>query len=310
MSKKLIAVAAAAALALTGLVASPASAYSFTYTENDSVGTNTGSSSKPFKHASPETNVVEATSSIEFTVNTTQAAASAFSVTASGGVRLLEALLDADGEKVKVGAGATSLTNLKASVTASASFYAYTTSTTAGKVIIKTADKEEVVYVASTVGTPYNVSAKFPPALNPFKASDIDVTVTDVFGNKHVETTAVAFSAGTLTTGVNGAADIVAPDAYTWHTTRKVWVGKVIGKEAAGPASVSVTLGNGSFDSEANGLPAPKLIAFNTLSAADLAAQISALQAQVASMVTKKRFNTLARKWNAAFPGDNVKLKK
>jgi hypothetical protein len=43
---------------------------------------------------------------------------------------------------------------------------------------------------------------------------------------------------------------------------------------------------------------------------AALTAQVAALTAQVAKRVSKKKYNTLARKWNAAFPSQKVALKK
>jgi hypothetical protein len=41
-----------------------------------------------------------------------------------------------------------------------------------------------------------------------------------------------------------------------------------------------------------------------------LTAQVATLTAQVAKRVSKKKYNTLARKWNAAFPSQKVALKK
>ena len=49
---------------------------------------------------------------------------------------------------------------------------------------------------------------------------------------------------------------------------------------------------------------------FFTVNALDLAAQVKALQAIVDRKVSKKKYNTLARKWNAAFPSQKVALKK
>ncbi len=77
-------------------------------------------------------------------------------------------------------------------------------------------------------------------------------------------------------------------------------------------------------------LGAPKAPQFLTFSTASLAEQVTALQAQVTTLtakvaamqaildvsrldensVTQKKYNTLARKWNAAFPSQAVALKK
>jgi hypothetical protein len=43
---------------------------------------------------------------------------------------------------------------------------------------------------------------------------------------------------------------------------------------------------------------------------AALTAQVATLTATVAKRVSKKKYNTLARKWNAAFPSQKVALKK
>jgi hypothetical protein len=64
-------------------------------------------------------------------------------------------------------------------------------------------------------------------------------------------------------------------------------------------------------------------VAFSSVNAADLAAQVTALTAQVTALtaqlavsrliensVTQKKYNTLVRKWNAAFPSNKVALKK
>ncbi len=301
MSKKLIAVASAAALALSALVAAPANAAAFGVTVSQATDSSTAgtSATTAFTIKVPETNEIVSTTStttsraIKFVVATTTATGTV-NASVTGGLRILTQaqLDDAD---TTVATGTTSLS--VAAVSESATFYVYSTSTTAGTLTVTNDGNSYVKYIKGIVGTAYGISAKFPTAVNSSSNSSIDVTVTDVFGNPITETTAVAFSAGTLTTAVVGAASVVtSATAYTWNVTRKVWEGKVIGSTTPGGVALTVTLSGGLADQTANGFAAPVLSAFTSLSNADLSAQVTALTAQVAALTAD--YNALAAKWN------------
>jgi hypothetical protein len=328
MSKKLIAVASAAALALTALVAVPAQADLGDITVSLGVNnTNVATSAATAMTVGvPEENKIPGvgtTTALLFAVEPAVSGGNV-SATSSGGVKLLtEAQYNpAAGVDDATTATGTQSFSQNAVAEGAVNIYAYNTSTTAGTIKITVGDSIRTYWIKGIAGTPNTITATFPTALNSSTAGDIDVTVRDVFGNAITGASGTtlfntALAPSTLTTNVVGAADVVAPDRYTWNTTRKVWAGKVIGVEGGGQASVTVTLDNGGFDGADNGLAAASRVAFSTVSSADLAtqiknltAQVAALQATVAKRVTKKRYNTLARKWNAANPSAKVALKK
>jgi hypothetical protein len=352
MSKKLIAVASAAALALSALVAAPAYAYSHTVNVVDVSATSTGSASNPYVHNLPETNdLSEDFYYVDLQVDTTSVTATDVTLTASGGVRLLEEVIDAAGDAIAVGVGSTSLT-VKASRTTSKTVYAYTTSTTAGKIVIKTPDKEETIYVASLEGAAYNVASATFPTLFSGGSGDVTVALTDVFGNAITSKNPNAATedvfrkadadatTGTYLIGLQdnlelktlGATALTGSDAdwyyqaatKTWRFADRTDLSKKsisVDSSYSGPVSMSVILTVASLADV--GLPAPKTSAFSNTNATDLSAQVTALTAQVAALtaqldasrpkaksVTKKKYNTLARKWNRAFPSQKVALKK
>jgi hypothetical protein len=252
-------------------------------------------------------------------------------ITASGGVKLVEDNIDAAGEFLAIGAGSNSL-SLRASATNGASFYAYTTSTSAGKIVVKSADKEETIYIASEEGEVYNVASATFPTLSSGGEGTVVVKLTDVFGNPITKNNADVQTDSTSGTdyfyldttdldleilgGSEEGSDWVYVSATkSWRygdSSDKDVKSVSIASGFVGQVAMSVTL-TGSDFSEL-GLPAPKASAFSTTNAASLETQIAALTAQVATLkanrVTKKRYNTLARKWNAAFPSQKVALKK
>ncbi len=335
MSKKLIAVASAAALALSALVAVPAQATFAAPTITDA-GTGTGAvATSPLLNGPNVLNTIvnnadgdgQATntavrfdysgltngkviqlsttsSTIKFLPRSTAEALTGETINAASGTQTLD---------VAVAAGA-------------AKFYVYNTSTTVGTFSVSYDGNTTVYHIRAIQGAPYNISVKFPAALGAAQTGDIDVTVTDRAGNA-IEGTSngVGFTADnnnsgglTLTTAVVGAASFVtSATAYSWNTVRKVWVGKITAGADGGNVALTVTLNAASL--AAVGFAAPVASAFGSIIAQDLAGlttQVATLQAQLAASrpkatsVTKKRYNTLARKWNRANPSDRVALKK
>jgi hypothetical protein len=177
-------------------------------------------------------------------------------------------------------------------------------------------DNVKVIYVKGTAGEAHTLTAKFPTSLNSSTASKIDATVKDVFGNTLTGSAGDAFGSSTLTTGRTltvaaiGAATIVDANAFTWNTTRKVWVGEVIGTVGGGQASITVTLDDPATDYETAELADPKLIAFSTANAADLATQITILEAKLANTVSKAKYNNLVVKYNKITRGKKASLVK
>jgi hypothetical protein len=315
MSKKLIAVAAAAALALTGLVAAPAQASAFSVTVDGSAataGSVTADAVQP--HTSPIAgelihNGTTTGTVVRYVVTTT--AAALVEVSSAKGVKVLESLVDADNVALKLGAGTTGLSK-NTTAGGTYAFFAYTTSTTYGTVTIKVGSNSNTYFLKNRAGGAYNlVDVKFPSSLvagviEGDSTDYITFRITDVFGNALTD---AAGQAAITTFGVTA-------ESVQYSETLKVYRSKLHSAAATGNSAL-VTLTAPDGDLSVNGFPKSNLTAFSNLSAASLAEQVKTLTAQVADLqaivdrkVKKKRFNTLARKWNAAFPSQAVKLKK
>jgi hypothetical protein len=357
MSKKLIAVASAAALALSALVAAPASANSFTVgvigtadaSASASVKTTPATNAAPVNNALNHTEAVSATNTTVRFVVTTAVAGADVAVSSAGGVLVLDKLTDAEDKALKVGAGSTGVNGKSIAGAKTFTFYAYSTSTTAGTVSITSGGNTSLYYVRSLVGPVYNIaSAEFPSSIATNSMAPVYVKLTDVFGNPIVgsatgDNTAVvtvdAAGTGTISgtfddstlasaganklqiTAVGGTAVEFATTTtkgsgttWVWNVAKAAWAAQVEVGAVSGNVAVRLDL----VDNERTdaGFAAPRISAFSSLSGADLATQVKTLTAQLADSrskaksVTKKRYNTLARKWNAAFPSQKVKLKK
>jgi hypothetical protein len=260
--------------------------------------------------AVPEENSLVTATTIRFTVTPTSNAG-VVSASSTGAVKLLTSAQYEDAVDVAdITTGTQALS--EASVGAgNVVFYAYTTSTTAGTLTIANGGNTRTYYVKARVGAAYNVTAKFPATLNSATDSDIQATVTDIFGNAVTgATNGASFTSGTLTAGYFGSSQAGASaGAFLWNSTSKVWVSKVKGGAVAGPSSLSVTLAPTLGDqSVANGLAAPVTSAFSSLSSVDLADQVKALTTQVAALTAD--YNALAAKWNKKVANKKAPKKK
>jgi hypothetical protein len=324
MSKKLIAVASAAALALSVLVGvAPASAT----TTVSGGGNNSGLTAALAKVVTvPADNAVATSEVVTFTVSS--AADRTVSATATGGIKLLTTTADADGDEFKSTDGVQTL-GISTGVSTSVTFYAFTTSTTASTVVVNDGvGNTQTFYIKGTSVTPYNIAVTAPSSLSTSAdGNDLTIVVTDIFGNA-LET----LSGYHLTFSLVGA-EIKKEDATTalttdsgkqstadddWDSVAKNFAYSIVSPAATG-AAVSIKL---STDTAGTAVPAitgfakPVATYFKSFSTADLTAQVTALTAQVAALqvivdrkVTKKRYNTLARKWNRAFPSQKVWVK-
>lgn len=343
MSKKLIAVASAFALSAAALVAVPANAAALSVTAYGWSGTETATNTAktPVRHLSPITNTLNYDNSDDDASTETVVrffvdglTGDKVTVEASGGVKLLEEDfdVDSDGEftALEVGEGVGSLSFTFTSSDSEAEFFAYTTSTTAGTVKISANGNTQVFYVASYAGPAYNVSGSFPATVTPNASDDVYAyaTVTDVFGNKITGSNyddptkegdygvSYAFTKDTsrLVLSAVGATVASNGDDWIWNSTKGAWKSNGITTTLNGTVALRMDL---DADDLEVGFDAPIMVAFSSSSSASLADQVKSLTAQVAALqaivdrkVTKKRFNKLARKWNAAFPGQKVALKK
>jgi hypothetical protein len=321
MSKKLIAVAAAAALALTGLVAAPANATTAVTT----IGT-TGTVGK--SGADSTTNVIdidvpadndvaEAADMVKFTV--TSATNKTVSVTATSGVRVVDTATNlAESRNWLATEGKTSLA-VSTGNTNTVIFWAYTTSTAAGTVVVNDGvGNTQTFHIKGNFGAPYNIKVAAPTFVGAGQQARILVNVSDVFGNniagaanQRLEDVTDVVEHNILATVVGGDAAMVTDDgAFTWDTVRKAFVGKITGRTTDGQVALSIQLLNASAAIvEVDGLGVPADSFFKVFNSGDLSAQLAALQVIVDRKVTKKRYNTLARKWNRAFPSQKVWVK-
>jgi len=306
MSKKLIAIAAAAALALTGLVATPASATSITGVVIDaeasvsaSHASNTSADVPASAMTSRTLDYANSTSTSRNVVRyvVTTASATTVSVTSAGGVKVIKDLADADGVAYKIDTTVAS-TGVSGTTTASNltfTFYAFTTSTTAGSVVISTPSSSLTYYVKGLAGAAYNLgSVKFPTSIiqsqtEADSTAVVSYVLTDVFGNAITTGTAPTLTA--LGASASGS---------TYSTTRKVWEAVVYNATAS---SVAMALNLSATDLSTNGFAKPVKTAFASVSASDLAGQVTTLTAQVATLTATVSalttdYNALATKYN------------
>jgi hypothetical protein len=324
MSKKLIAVAAAAALALTGLAAIPANSAVGAFALSTITGKLSSSGDGTTADTAYTVKVPHAdellvdgasgTTSTAIRIDTTAPSANAvLSITATGGVKLLNSTQYAASSTTSAtGTSTLSLT----SIDGNATFYVYSTSTTAGTVLVSSSTGDsKTIYVEGVAGPSYNVAFTAPASVGISGTAKIIGTVTDVFGNKIESLVKGDFKVSV----VGGSAAAVSNTV--WRSTTKDYSIEVTGRSDAGPVAVSVELN--AVPDEIDALGAPKNTFFATMNVTDLetanaalTAQVTALQAQlansrpIATSVTKKKYNTLARKWNRAFPSQKVALKK
>jgi len=325
MSKKLIAVASAAALALTALVATPASAsYGLASVTIFTTGTAaTGAASAPIGVTVPDDNSLDLASAgttgdlIRVSVAVTRA--QKVTVAASGGVRLIDQPTDGT-NKYTAASGATSWTKTADDVASPAVivFYVYSTSTSAGSFTVTVGDSGSATYSVKGVNdTVANSGYKITDVKLPSSATvggkvAVSAVVLDAFGNQVTDGT-LALSALGSGTGTP------ATPTLSYSSTTKRHEGSFTAGSTAGQIAVSLefTLNAKFTDDVKAAFGTPVVSFFGITTTASLEAQLAALQAQVASLeakvaakVTKKRYNRLAKRWNAQNPNNKVKLKK
>ena len=306
MSKKLIAVAAAAALALTGLVSAPASASAITnvtvyhsgsnagtaltagHTDSDSaVMANTFAAARNVQFSTSVTNAATRTA-VRFDVNTA-AAASAINVTSTGGVKIIAAVAST----TKVDGGVTALNGSTVAGALTYTFYAWSTSSTAGTVVIDTGASKMTFYVKGVTGDAYNiVSPTWPKSLPQSSTTGkVTFTLTDAYGNPVTS----ALNAPTVT--ALGA----TPGAVSYNSTTKVWESTL--SVSASAQTVALQIAIQPNDLSTAGFAEPVGSAFTSVASGSLTAQVTALTAQVAALTATVAgltadYNSVAKKYN------------
>jgi hypothetical protein len=321
MSKKLIAVASAAALALTGLVGvAPANATAPTVTFTTQNGsatatTTTGTAAAPVRQNVPDTNTLADVSSVRKSATiafANIAAGDTLTVTTSGKVRIVTAqtIGSADVDVTKLGTQSFSRTFSDAPSGGNFSLFASVTDMETTEIkwsVARTGSTTSgSLFVKGVAGQAYALTDIVAPATLAKGASfEVRFKVRDVFGNQ-IETTPI-------TGAVAGAAhtvDAVWDSANKWHdatitsSTNRAFILTLDGLAGTNPDDVA-----GFADASIDSLQVVNSSGVSSQVAA-LTAQVATLTATVAKRVSKKKYNTLARKWNAAFPSQKVALKK
>jgi hypothetical protein len=306
MSKKLIAVASAAALALTALVAIPANAAVFNVVVTTSAGSAPADSDNSGDTATnavgihvPSSNVIRAgneangsnTTGTALRLVTTKSASSAsVTATATGGVLLYTTTSLADTPTVAGGVKSLTFTNTDANVT----MFAATTSTAAGTVVVNDSNgASETIHIKGISTMPYKVVLTAPATAALSGEFAITGKVQDAFGNDL--TTALDITSG-FTISTVGATAIAAGTKTLYTSSTKVYKWSFTAPDTATGTAISVAIAAGKTPTAVTALGTPVSSQFFTVTAVDLTAQVTALTAQVAALTAD--YNALAAKWN------------
>jgi hypothetical protein len=308
MSKKLIAVASAAALALTALVGvAPASAVAASVSLTGTGGTSPGTAASPVTQTVPFSNTLASTASATIAFSSILAD-DKIAITTSGKVKITAAKT--------VGAADLNVTTLGTqSFTATASgstfdAYAYTTdevtteikwtvtrpstgASQSGSLFIKGVD---------AASNPYNLeTVAIPTALAKGASFEVRVLIKDVFGNPNEATVSAA-----TVTGAANSVNLVWDPANKWHdatitsATDRSFVLTIDANGATADSDVDVA-----------GLPDNKLstvVVVNATGSVAAPAQITSLTAQIAALTAD--YNALAKKWNKRVASSTAPKKK
>jgi hypothetical protein len=315
MSKKLIAVASAAALALAGLVAVPTVAtanpapfnVSHTGAATNHVARDGSTAAKAIQINVPSADVIRSnaastlalgntsdSTAIDFAV-TTPGATDAITVTATGGVKVLTSTQAAAAATTSA-TGVQSLTVPAAN--GLANVFAYTTTTAGGTVVISAAGSSKTYNIVGLSVTAYKMAFTLG-ASNPISGKyTLTGTVKDAFGND-LTTALVASDFHTTILGGSAADTKKAVTAanYAYNATTKVYTITGAVRDSAGQQAVSLEVNTVAIRAtKVTAFGDPVLEAFFTVNAVDLAGQVTALTAQVAALTAD--YNALAAKWN------------
>jgi hypothetical protein len=293
MSKKLIAVASASALALSALVGvAPATALPFSASPTATVNhikveglstTGTGSNSDPYLAAVPSAGTVEAASLMKFSVSTT-IKSRAITVSTTSGIKLLDAPGDAT-NKYTAASGSASWSSTTDAAGA-AVFYAFPTTTTKGIITVTLDGDVTQIYVTGVAGPAYDITSVTLPSLEVSEKGAIVATVTDAFGNAVTSGTTTVTRVGT---GSNSGTNV----AYS--ATSKRWEGDITAGAVAGQLAVQVVLTVTETDATKAAFGAANSTFFGVINVS-AAGDVKALRAEIATL--KADYNKLAARWN------------
>jgi hypothetical protein len=333
MSKKLIAVASAAALALTALVGiAPATASSTAVLGAGFVassGVNDGTTADKAATVNvPSLNTLTAAGLTAGLLDIGATTGDVIEITTTGSVKVIRDLTGLDTDSANWNVSTLGKSTLTYGADQTDDSYVYSTSTTAGSVTVKvtsaTLSLTKTFYVKGVAGLGHALKVTGPSILTKTKVGVISATVTDIFGNAVEDQVAAAAAAGKISITVTRFPDASAsgPAAgLVWNATAKNYQGEITSASDS-PFTVQVTMvGGDAFAAipDIDGIADAedvKIFNVNSPESTTATTQVAALTAQLAALqiikdrkVSKLKYNTLARKWNAAFPSQKVWVK-
>jgi hypothetical protein len=279
MSKKLIAVASAAALALSALVAIPAAAAAPVVTLVGAVA-GTGTSSSNATIDVPYSNsVVRGQNAIEFTVSALETG-DVVRITTSGSVKAIDSAVNVPNSSVfdVTSAHKSSIEKTRTS-DANYVFMVQNTTTTAGTVVVSVSrtglTSSSTLYVKGVAGAPYKITdvTGVPTTMAKLATAAVTFKVTDFFGNA-VESLTLGSKTDNLT-------------APTWDSSAKVFK-TTLTAQSSGAFTVEFDLGADDIAGFADATD-------SYVSVVNFAGNAS-LATQVASLISD--YNKLATRWN------------
>jgi hypothetical protein len=294
LKKPLIAIASAVALTASFILTVPANATvtAAVTVDETSVATTSKVVSTPATPTVPADNKVDLSDTVKFVV--TVANNTSVSATATDAKLVLD--LHTTDVPVPASAGSTTISRNSGSGT-TVTFYAFTTKTSTGSVVVSTGGSSTTYYLKGVAGPAYNLLVSAPRVANVSGTATVSATVTDTFGN---ELTTATIS-NTAIRGTLGAFSYVSAD--------KVYKATFTAPETSGNAIVESKISATAV----TGFAKPVDSVIYTISVGDFASQVALLGTQLANAESalskaKKKHNKLARAWNKKFPASKVKL--
>jgi len=279
MSKKLIAVASAAALALSALVAMPAAALAPTVSlSGQAAGTGTSTSNATIRV--PDANsIAETTNAIRFTVNNLETG-DVVRITTSGSVKAIDTATNIATSTVLdvTTAHKSSIEKTRTGI-ADYVFMVQSTSTTAGTVVVSVTrtglTSTSTIYVKGVAGDKYKITdvTGVPTTMAKLAEAAVTFKITDIFGN------AVESLSGSTV-----SANLSTP---SWDSSAKVFKSTL----TAGSSSAFIV----SIDLGATDVVGFAAATDDYVGVVNFAGN-SSLATQVASLISD--YNALAKKWN------------
>jgi hypothetical protein len=333
MSKKLIAVAAAAALALSGLVATTSASAlpivggvqegaSYLHVTTTAARTGSGTAGDPYVQPVPASGLVATAAEVmTFTVSSTLKSRPV-TVTATAGIKLLDEMGNAT-NLYTASSGKTSLT-LTTTSSGTLTFVAYPTSTSTGILTLNITDASTPplvdttqVYIKGTAGAAYAIkSVTAPTSVAPEGKGTFVAVLVDAFGNP-----AIAATDTLSVTVVGGGTSSFASEAGTdkeaaYSTTTLRTAGILTAGAIAGQIAVAMSLDTAAATvAQIAAFGTPVTTYFTVLTSASVSAQVIALTAQVTALTAQVAaltadYNRLATRFNKRYDLQKAPVKK